>query len=76
MYYNAFVLFFVWCPCMAINVSVQHNSGFLPGIILLSGERLPKRMVFENLEGAVQRGRGGKEKSGPIAYRATSGRLA
>ena len=28
MYYvNVFV--FVWCPCMAINVSVQHNGGFL-----------------------------------------------
>ena len=26
----------VWCPCMAINVSVQHNGGFLPGIILLT----------------------------------------
>ena len=31
-----FVLFFVWCPCMAINVSVQDNGGFLPGIILLA----------------------------------------
>ena len=28
MYYNGFV--FVWCPPMAINVSVQHNRGFLP----------------------------------------------
>ena len=26
----------VWCPCMAINVSVQHNGRFLPGIILLT----------------------------------------
>ena len=24
----------VWCPCMAINVSAQHNGGFLPDIIL------------------------------------------
>ena len=24
------------CPCMAITVSVQHNGGFLPGIILLT----------------------------------------
>ena len=34
---NVFVLFFVWCPCMTIDnsVSVQHNGGFLPGIILL-----------------------------------------
>ena len=38
MYYNTMVLFcFVWCLCMAINVSgVQHNGGFLPGIILLT----------------------------------------
>ena len=35
MYCNVF-FFFVWCPCMAINVvSVQHNGGFLPGIVLL-----------------------------------------
>ena len=27
-------VFFVWCPCMAIVVSVQHNNGeFLPGIL-------------------------------------------
>ena len=25
---------FFWCPCMAINVSVQHNGGCLPDIIL------------------------------------------
>ena len=37
MYYIFSVLFvlFVWCPCMAINVSVQYNGGLLPGIILL-----------------------------------------
>ena len=28
----------------------------------MSGGRLPKRMMFGNLEGAVRRGRGGKEK--------------
>ena len=28
----------------------------------MSGGRLPKRTVFGNLEGAVRRGRGGKEK--------------
>ena len=27
---------FVWFPCMVINISVQHNGGFLPGIILLT----------------------------------------
>ena len=36
MYYNGFVFVFVWCPCTAVNVSVQHNGGFLPGIILLT----------------------------------------
>ena len=39
MYYSSvFVcssLFFL-CPCMAINVSVQYNDGFLPDIILLT----------------------------------------
>ena len=25
---------FFWSPCMAINVSVQYNGGFLPDIIL------------------------------------------
>ena len=28
----------------------------------MSGGRLPRRIVFGNLEGAVRRGRGGKEK--------------
>ena len=28
----------------------------------MSGGRLPKKIVFGNLEGAVRRGRGGKEK--------------
>ena len=32
---DVFVLFFVWCPCMAINVSVQYDGGLLPDIILL-----------------------------------------
>ena len=31
-----FVLKFFWCPCMAINVSVQYNGGLLPDIILLT----------------------------------------
>ena len=33
---NVFVLFVVSCPCMAINVSVQHNGEFLPGITPLT----------------------------------------
>ena len=31
-------------------------------LLRMSGGRLPKRTVFGNLEGAVRRGRGGKEK--------------
>ena len=29
-------LLFVWCPCMAINVSVQNSGGRLPDIIMLT----------------------------------------
>ena len=29
-------LFFVWCPCMAIDVSVPYNGGLLPDILLLT----------------------------------------
>ena len=38
VYYIVSVLFllFFWCPCMAINVSIQHNGGLLPDIIMLS----------------------------------------
>ena len=38
MYYIVSVVFLlhVWCPCMAINVSVHYHSGFLPDIILLT----------------------------------------
>ena len=33
---RVFCFCFVWCPCMAINVSVQYNGGFLPDIILFN----------------------------------------
>ena len=37
LHYFCFVFtVFVWCPCMAINVSVQYNGGLLPDIILLT----------------------------------------
>ena len=36
MYYIVSVLMLVWCPCMAINVSVQYNGGLVPDIILLT----------------------------------------
>ena len=37
-YYHVTILssLFFWCPCMAINVSVHYNDGFLPDIILLT----------------------------------------
>ena len=31
-----FLFCFVWCPCMAVNASVQYNGGLLPDIILLT----------------------------------------
>ena len=33
----------------------------------MSGGKLPKRMVFGNLEGAVRRGRGGKDRAFGVA---------
>ena len=38
VYYIVSVLLLLvfWCPCMAINVSVQYNGGLLPNIILLT----------------------------------------
>ena len=33
--YSFFVFVFFWCPCMAFNMSVQHNDGFLLGSLLL-----------------------------------------
>ena len=31
---SGLLLMFFWCPCMAINVNIQYNGGFLPDIIL------------------------------------------
>ena len=31
---SGLLLMFFWCPCMAINVNIQYNDGFLPDIIL------------------------------------------
>ena len=31
---SGLLLMFLWCPCMAINVNVEYNGGFLPDIIL------------------------------------------
>ena len=37
VYYIVSVLYllFFWCPCMAINVSVQYNGELLPDIMML-----------------------------------------
>ena len=43
VYYIVFVSFFVWCPCVAIDVSIQYNDGLLQDIILLTqGHSLPR----------------------------------
>ena len=42
----------------------------------MSGGRLPKPIVFGNLEGADGEDGVGRRKSEPIAFRVTSGRLA
>ena len=42
VYYIVSVLFLLlfWCPCTAINVSVQYNGGLLHDIILLTQSML------------------------------------
>ena len=49
LYYIVSVLFllFFWCPCMAINVSVQYNGGLLPNIILLDPMLFPSGHPFK-----------------------------
>ena len=49
--------------CESIETPLRTRRRLWAGTLLgRSGGRLPKRIVFENLEGAVRRGRGGKEK--------------
>ena len=49
--------------CESIETTLRTRRLLWAGALLrMSGGRLPKRIVFENLEGAVRRGRGGKEK--------------
>ena len=50
-----------WCE--SIETTLRTRRLLWAGTLLrISGGRLPKRIVFRNLEGAVRRGRGGKEK--------------
>ena len=49
--------------CESIETTLRTRLLLWAGTLIRnSGERLPKQTVFGNLEGAVRRGRGGKEK--------------
>ena len=49
--------------CESIETRLRTRRLLWAGTLLrMSGGRLPKRIMFENLEDAVRRGRGGKEK--------------
>ena len=49
--------------CKNIETTLRTRRFLWAGTLLrISGGRLPKRIMFGNLEGAVRRGRGGKEK--------------
>ena len=49
--------------CESIETKLRTSEVLWEGTLFrMSGGRLPKRIVFRNLEGAVRRGRGGKEK--------------
>ena len=49
--------------CESIETTLRTRRLLWAGTLLrMSGGRLPKRIAFGNLEGAVRRGRGGKEK--------------
>ena len=58
--------------CESIETTLRTRILFLRAgtFIRISSGRLPKRIAFGNLEGAVWRGRMERRKSGPIAYRA------
>ena len=49
--------------CESIEITLRTSRLLWAGaLIRMSGGGLPKRIMFGNLEGAVRRGRGGKEK--------------
>ena len=49
--------------CESIETALRTRRLLWAGtLIRMGGGRLPKRIVFGNLEGAVRRGPGGKEK--------------
>ena len=50
--------------CESIEITLRTRRLLWAGtLIRMSGGRLPKRIVFGNLEGTVRRGRGVKEKA-------------
>ena len=61
--------------CESIETTLRTRKLLWAGtLIRMSGGRLPKRVMFENLEGAVRREDGvGRRKNGPTAYRVTFG---
>ena len=63
--------------CESIETTLRTRRLLWVGTLLrMSGGRLPKRIMFGNLEGAVRVENGvGRRKNGPTVYRATSGRL-
>ena len=51
--------------CESIEATLRTRRLLWAGTLIgMSGGRVPKRIVFGNLEGAVRRGRGGKAKEG------------
>ena len=49
--------------CESIETTLRTRRRLWAGMLIrMSGGRVPKRIVFGSLEGAVRRGRGGKEK--------------
>ena len=47
---SGLLLMFFWCPCMAINVNVQYNGGFLPDIILWTQSYLHRGTCLNAME--------------------------
>ena len=57
------VLEIIRCESIETTLNMVRRFLWVGALLRMSGERLPKRIVFGNLEGAVRRGRGGKEKT-------------
>ena len=63
--------------CESIETTLRTRRLLGAGtLIRMSGGRLPRRIMFGNLEGAVRRGRGGKEKEWTDCVQSETGRLA